>query len=162
MKRYIDTGEFGYVDGRVVTFVTTGGDYAKISTRMKRPPVRGRYRFKFQAAAQDIPDLGFFMVTCSNFAGAANRSRALGYYDVGPEPKTFEIEAVVEPKDAIQFFALGLPGYVKATPGVMHPGVGFGPVEITGPLNDQWPPESTTRLLGGVDLAAGTVADAGG
>ncbi len=159
VKRYIDTGEFGYVDGRIVAFVTTGGDYSKIATRAKRPPVRGRYHFKFTAAAQDL-DLGFFMVTCANFAGAANRSRALGYYDVGPEPKTFEIEAVVEPRDAIQFFALGLPGYVKPTPGVMHPGVGFGPVEITGPLNDQWPPESTNRVFGDVNPGAGTITDA--
>ena len=161
VQRYIDTGEFGYVDGRIVTFVTTpNADYSKIATRSKRPPVRGRYHFKFTAAAQDIPDLGFFMVTASNFAGATTRSRALGYFEVGPEPKTFEIEAVMEAKDPIQFFGLGLPGYVKPAPGVMHPGIGFGPVEITGPLNDQWPPESTKRVFGDVNPATGTIGEA--
>src|SRR6185369_16850853 len=37
---------------------------------------------------------------------------------------------------------------------------GFGDVEMTGPIIDQWPPESYTRLLGKVNLAAGTAADA--
>ncbi len=162
LKHYIETGEYGAVDGRAVAFITTGGDYSKISTRVKSPRLRGRYRFRFQAAAIDTSELGFFMVTATNFPGAPARSRSLGIFDVGPEPKTFEIDTVIEAKDAIQFFALGLPGWVKPTPGVLHPGVGFGPVEITGPLNDVWPPESTTRLLGGVDLAKGNAADAEG
>ncbi len=160
MKHYIETGEYGSVDGRIVMFVTSGGDYAKISTRVKRPQVRGRYRFRFQAAAQDTPDLGFFMVTAPNPPGAASRSRSLGIFEVSPEPKAFELETVLEAKEAIQFFALGLPGWVKPTPGVTHQGVGFGPVEITGPLYDQWPPASTTRLLGDVDLAKASATDA--
>lgn len=161
VEKYIKTGEFGYVDGRILTFVTTpGADYSKISTRAKRPPVRGRYRFKFQAAAHDIPDLGFFTVTASGFAGASVRLRTLGYFEVGTEPKTFEIETVMEAKDALQFFGLGLAGYIKPQPGVLHPGIGFGPVEITGPINDQWPPESTGRVFGGVNPATGAIADA--
>ena len=160
VKHYIETGEFGYVDGRVVRFTTTGGDYSNISTRVKCPEVAGRYRFRFQAVAIENPDLGFFMVTAANFPGAPDRSRNLGIFDVGEEPKAFEVEAYIEAKGSIQFFALGLPGWVKPTPGVMHQGVGFGPVEITGPLNTQWPPASTSNLLGDVKLTSGTAADA--
>ena len=160
VQRYIDSGDYGYVDGRIVTFATTETDYSKISTRSKKTSVRGRYRFKFQAASHNTPDLGFFSVTASSFAGVASKAKNLGYFEVGPEPKTFEIETVLDAKSAAQFFALGLPGYIKKALGVKHPGVGFSAVEITGPLIGQWPPESTTRLLGSVNLATGTVADA--
>ncbi len=160
VQRYIDSGQFGYVDGRIVLYTTSDDTYSKISTRSKRTPVRGRYRFSFQAAAENTTGLGFFTVNASNFAGVAATSKNLGYYEVGPEPKTFDIEAVLDPKSAIQFFAQGLPGYVKNTPGMKHPGVGFGPVEVTGPIIDQWPPESHARLLGKTDLAIGTLNDA--
>lgn len=160
LQRYIDGGDFGYVDGRVVTYTTNNTDYSKISTREKRTPVRGRYRFKFQAAAHNTAELGFFAVQASNFAGVASVPKNLGYFEVGPEPKTFEIEAVLDAKYAVQFFALGLPGYIKKTPGAVHPGVGFSEVEITGPLIAEWPPVSTARLLGLVSLATGTLADA--
>ncbi|HEV7404287.1 MAG TPA: DUF1592 domain-containing protein, partial [Chthoniobacteraceae bacterium] len=160
VQRYIDTGEFGFKDGRIVTYVTTGGDYSKISTRAKRTTVRGRYRVRFQAAAHLTEELGFFTVAASSNVTGAPAPRNLGYFEVGPEPKMFEIEAVLEAKSALQFFGRGLPGYVKSAPGTDHRGVGFGPAEITGPLIDQWPPESHTRLLGEVDLATGTLADA--
>ena len=160
VKKYIDLGDYGSVDGRVVLYTTDDGDYSKISTRAKKTSVRGRYRFRFQAAAQNTPDLQFFMLTSSNFAGVGASSRNLGYFEVGPEPKMFEVETLMGPKSAIQFFALGLPGYLKKTPGAVFPGVGFGEVEITGPLIDQWPPESHARLFGSVNLANGTVDDA--
>ena len=72
----------------------------------------------------------------------------------------FEVEAVLDAKSAIQFFAIGLPTYLKKKPGTLYAGVGFGEVEVTGPLIDQWPPESHTRLLGTTDLKTGTLADA--
>jgi mono/diheme cytochrome c family protein len=109
VKKYIDTGEFGYVDGRIVTFVTNDGDYSKISTRAKRPKVRGRYRLKFQAASQETGELGFFMISASHF-GPGAKNRNVGYFECGPEPKTFEVETVLDAKEAVQFFGLGLPG----------------------------------------------------
>ena len=160
VQRYIDSGDFGYVDGRVVTYVTNDSTYSKISTRAKRTPVRGRYRFRFQAAAHNTNDLQFFTLSASNFAGVAATSKNLGYFEVGPEPKTFEVEAVLDAKSAVQFFALGLPGYVKKVAGAKYPGVGFGAVTMTGPIIDQWPPESHVRLLGDVDLSKGTITDA--
>ncbi|MDB6173983.1 MAG: hypothetical protein JWL59_3294 [Chthoniobacteraceae bacterium] len=160
VQPYIDAGDFGYVDGRIVTYVADQSDYSKISTRAKRTPVRGRYRFQFQAATQNTTEPGFFTLSASNFAGVASKAQNLGYFEVGPEPRTFTIEAVLDAKVAVQFFALGLPGYIKKAAGARHPGVGFGPVEITGPLLDQWPPESTARLIGPVQLAGGTLADA--
>jgi hypothetical protein len=160
VQKYIDSGDFGYVDGRIVTYTTTDTDYSKISTRAKRTPVRGRYRFRFQAAAHNTTGLGFFSVSASNFAGVGAKSANLGYFEVGPEPKMFEVEAVLDAKCAVQFFPLGLPGYVRKKEGAKFAGVGFGPVEITGPLIEEWPPKSHTTLLGSVDLKTGTAEDA--
>jgi hypothetical protein len=149
-----------YKDGRIILYTTDKGDYSKVATRPHRAPVRGRYRFRFTAAAYNTQDLQFFTVTSSDFAAIGATSTNLGYFDVGPEPKTFEIEALMEPKCAIQFFAFGFPTWINKSNGVKYPGIGFGDVEMTGPIVEQWPPESYTRLLGKVSLASGTLADA--
>jgi mono/diheme cytochrome c family protein len=161
VQKLIDSGDYGYVDGRIVLH-TTGGDstYSKLSTRAKRTTVRGRYRFEFQAAAHNTKELQFFTVNASNFAGVAASMQNLGYYEVGPEPKKFTIETVVGAKSAVQLFALGLPGYIKKTPGATYPGVGFGEITVTGPLIEQWPPPSHAQLFGDLNLQTATAADA--
>jgi len=166
VKQYFADGSYSLVDGRVVIFTSSdNSSYSKISTRDRRIPVRGRYRFRFQAAAHDAAahdaaDRLWFTVSGSSFAGLEATHKNLGYYEVTAEPKMFEIEALLEAKSAIQFFALGLPSYLKKKPGVVYPGVGFGEVEITGPLIEQWPPESHTRIFGTTDFKTGTLADA--
>lgn len=160
VQKYIDSGDFGYEDGRIVCFVTNDADYSKISTRAKRTTARGKYRFRFSAAAHHAEGLQFFTLSASNFAGVGAKAMNLGYFEVGSEPKTFEVEAVLDGKMAIQFFALGLPGYIKKVPGKKYPGVGIGPIEVTGPIIEQWPPASHTKLLGDIDLGTAGLADA--
>jgi hypothetical protein len=161
VKPYFADGSYSLVDGRVVIFTSSdNSSYSKISTRDRRIPVRGRYRFRFQAATQDSENNLGFTVSGSSFSGLEATHQNLGYYEVSAEPKTYEIEALLEAKSAIQFFALGLPTYLKKKPGVSYPGVGFGAVEITGPLIEQWPPESHQRLFGTMDVKQGTLADA--
>jgi len=160
LRKAIENGDFGYVDGRVVISTTDKGDYSKIATRAHRTPARGRYKVRFTAAAANTQELQFFTVTASNFAAIGPNSKNLGYFDVGPEPKTFELEAVIDAKCAVQFFVFGLPTWIKPEKGSKHPGIGFGEVEFTGPLIDQWPPPSYTRLLGDTKLTSGTASDA--
>ncbi len=161
VQPYFADGSYSLVDGRVVIFTSSdNSSYSKISTRDRRIPVRGRYRFRFQAATQDAESNLGFTVSGSSFSGLEATHQNLGYYEVSAEPKTFEIEALLEAKSAIQFFALGLPTYLKKKPGVTYPGVGFGAVEITGPLIEQWPPESHQRWFGTMDLKQGTLDDA--
>lgn len=152
--------DLAIVDGRIVCFTTTGSDYSKISTRAKRTTARGKYRFKFQAAAHNTQELGFFTLSASNFAGVGAKSVNIGYFEVGPEPKTFEVEAVLDAKMAVQFFPLGLPGFIHKDDTKVHPGVGIGPIEVTGPIIEQWPPASHQALIGDVDLNRGSLADA--
>ena len=161
VRPYLGQGGFDLMNGRIVTYTSSDdSSYSKISTRGHRIPVRGRYRFRFQAAKHDTQDALYFTVAASTFSGLEATHRNLGYYELGPEPKMFEVEAVLDAKSAIQFFAIGLPTYLKKKPGTLYAGVGFGEVEVTGPLIDQWPPESHTRLLGTTDLKTGTLADA--
>jgi len=160
-KQYFGQGTYDYADGRVVLHTSSdGAGYSKISTRDKRVRLRGTYRFRFQAAAHDAPGPLCFTVTAAVFQSQGITQRSLGYFEVGAEPKTFEITAQMEAGGALQFFALGLPTYLRPQPGVTYAGVGFGAVEVTGPLYDQWPPQCHTRLFGDVDLKTGTLEDA--
>jgi hypothetical protein len=160
VERYFKTAQYGLVDGRIVLYLTARGQYSKVSTRAKRTPVPGRYRFRFTAATHRSDQPMVFSVVASDFDRAAAVYRDLGYFEVGSEPKVYEIEAELDRKWAIQFFAQGLPIYLKEPARGNYPGIGFSEVEITGPLNKQWPPASHRQLLGDTDLAKGTEADA--
>lgn len=151
---------FGRIDDRLVVYMNNVTDYSKLSTRSERLPVAGRYRFSFTAATHRSDKPIVFSVVASNFAGVAARSVPLGWYEATAEPKRFDIEADLEKGFAIQFFGHGLSGWINDVSVGDHPGVGFSPVEITGALYDAWPPESHRRLVGDVDLAKGTLADA--
>ncbi len=152
--------QYALIDGRVTAFLSDKGQYSKISTRKARLPERGRYRFKFSAAAVNTDEPITFSIDASDFNSVGAIHKTLGYFDATTEPRTFEIEAVLDEKFAIQFFAQGLPTWIKDADKSSHPGVGFSEVEITGPLVDTWPPKSHTQLLGGVNLENGTLADA--
>lgn len=150
VQRYIDSKLYGYQDGRVIAYLTPRGRYEKISSRKQRTQTAGRYRFRWEAVAVNSETPLVFSVLASDF-GKASEMRTLGYFEATTEPRQFEIEAVVGEKYAIQFIALNLPIYLKEPAAGNHPGIGYGPVEVTGPLVDQWPPESHRRLLGDVD-----------
>ena len=151
---------FGLDDGRSVIYTTDVGNYSKIATREKRVPVAGRYRFRFESAAHHSPEPIVFNARISDFDGIAATNIDLGFFEAEAKPKMFEIEAVVGARSAIQFFALELPTWLKDVSSGDFAGVGFGPVEMTGPLFDQWPPECHQRLVGDVDLKNGTLKDA--
>ncbi|OWK37918.1 hypothetical protein FRUB_07038 [Fimbriiglobus ruber] len=151
---------FGLDDGRSVIYTTDKGNYSKIATREKRTPVAGRYRFRFPVATHASAEPIVFNARVSDFDGLAATNIDLGYFEAEAKPKTVEIEAVVGARSAIQFFVLDLPTWLNDVSSGKFPGVGFGPVEITGPLYAQWPPESHKRLLGDVDLKTGKLEDA--
>ncbi|WP_197443337.1 DUF1592 domain-containing protein [Lignipirellula cremea] len=159
VERYLGQS-FALVDDRIVSYTSTNTQYSKVSTRGKRLPEAGRYRFRFTAATHRSQEKQVFTVVASDFASVGAVFKNLGYFEVGPEPEVFEIEAELDKKFAIQFFVLGLPTWLKDPIDGDHPGIGFSPVEITGPLTDQWPPASHTRLLGDVDLSQGSLDDA--
>lgn len=151
---------FTLVDGRTVIHTTDKGNYSKLSSREKRTPVAGRYRFRFEAATHNTPEPIVFSARVSDFHGLGATNIDLGYHEATATPKTFEIEAKVGERSAIQFFLLGLTTWINDVSQGKHPGVGFGPVEITGPLYSEWPPASHRQLIGDVNLKSGTLDDA--
>ena len=166
-KPYFGQGVYDFVDGRVVVHMSSdNSDYSKVSTRERRVPVRGKYRFKFQAATVNSEKPLCFTVTEQTGQPLGVAQKNLGYFEVGAEPQTFEIETTMEARSAIQFFPLGLPTWINKKEGVKYAGVGFGEVEVVGPIHEAWPPESHTRLLAHsakttkMTLASGTVDDA--
>jgi len=156
---YLDK-QYKLIDGRVTTYLTDRTQYSKISTRERRLPERGLYRFRFSAAAENSEKPIAFSVVASDFRSAGAIYKNLGYFEVGKEARDFEIETVLDKGFAIQFFALGLPFYVKDPTQGSHPGIGWSEVEITGPIHEVWPPASHTALLGGVDPDKATLSDA--
>jgi hypothetical protein len=160
VERYLEAGQYGWVDERVIAYMSNKSQYSKISTRLGRLPERGRYRFSWDAVAVNSDKPIVFSVNASDFNKVAASFTTLHYYEAPPKPKRFEFEAVLGNKYAIQFFIHGLPTWIKGPAKGTYPGVGFGSVTITGPLNDVWPPASHTELLGDVDLGAAGKAEA--
>ena len=158
-KRYFGK-QYGFHQGRVVAYLTDRGDYSKISTRDKRIPVRGAYRFRFTAAAHNSQKAIVFSVRATGRYRDENESRHLGYFEAKPEVREFEIVTECEAGAALQFFAHGLPIWINDPDQKGSPGVGYGPVEITGPLLEQWPPPSHRQLLGDTDLENGSLPEA--
>ena len=159
VERYLGK-QYALIDGRVTTYMTERTEYSKISTRAQRLPERGRYRFRFTAAAVHADEPVTFSVTASNFQSVSAVYRNLGYFEAGKVPTDFEIEATLDKGFAIQFFAHGLPLYVKDPTVGEHPGIGWSEVEVTGPIHETWPPAAHSALIGGVDLEKGNLADA--
>ncbi len=141
--------QYGYHDGFVFAYLTDRQSYSKISTRRTRLTKPGRYRFRFSAIARNTERKEVFSVMKS---GPKREDETLGYFEVGTQPETFEVETRIADNESIQFFALGLPTWGKDPDLNNFTGIGFSEVEITGPLAEQWPPQSHLNLVGDADL----------
>lgn len=156
IKKY-PTNSYAIIDGMAAAFRTERGDYSQIATRQNTTKKAGRYKFKFQAKALNSnKDLIF----CIRTYGSASASGNLGYFEVGPELKTFEVETVMAAYAPIQFFVMGLPYLPDKTAGSNLPGIAFSKVEMIGPLAASWPPEPYSRALGKLDVTKATTPDA--
>jgi hypothetical protein len=152
---------YSIIDHRVFIYQSEEGGYSKISSRAKRAPSRGLYHISFEAVTRNTDKPITFSVNVSDFAPISPTTRTLGFYEATGEVKKFEISTVLDKGMSVQFFAHTLPGWVHNEPALgTFPGIGWGAVTVTGPINTVWPPESHTRLLGDVDLDKGTLEDA--
>ena len=151
---------FRLVNDHIVMFTSNNTQYSKVSTRAKRIPQRGRYRFEFTAFAHNSREPRVFSLLASNFAGAAAVYVPLGYFEAPPELTRFALEFELDQKFAIQFFLQDFPGWIHGGIKEDSPGIGFSDVTITGPLYDEWPPRSHRQLVGEVHLEQAELADA--
>ncbi len=138
-------------DGEVVCFCSSEWHNASISTFY--PPDAGNYRFRISASTiQGDGKPVTFRVTTSDTRLTGTHG-LVGYFDAPPDkPTVFEFVRYMEPRTTIRMLPYGLAGAntVKQVGGEdwNGPGLAVQFVEVEGPLNETWPPESHRRLFG--------------
>ena len=117
------------------------------------PPDRGRYRFRISASAIQSSDKP--VTYCVSMTGKqmAGKRGLIGYFDAPAEkPAIVEFVEFMEPRTTIHILPYGLAGAqtVDKIGADKYKGSGLAVqwVEVEGPLNDQWPPESHRRIFG--------------
>ena len=148
-----DVYRFGE-DGEVVCFCSS--EWHNVGVTHFYPPDAGQYRFRISANAIQSGDKPVtFRVTASGtrLTGLAG---LVGYFDAPTgKPTVFEFVRYMDPRTTISLLPYGLAGAntVKQVGGAKWDGPGLAVqfVEVEGPLNESWPPESHRQLLG--DLA---------
>jgi hypothetical protein len=143
-----------------VVFVSAG-IYQPVTLEQFRAPVAGRYRIRISSYARN--SLGkpiTFAWYCGSFDSKNTHLAAL--FDAPPEkPAIFELDEYLPLRGTMKPILFGIGEHnAKAGEEYGGPGVAFPWVEIEGPILDTWPPIGRQRLLGDVDLKAGTLADA--
>ena len=120
------------------------------------PPDRGRYRFRISASAIQSSDKP--VTYCVSVAGKrmAGTSGLIGYFDAPAEkPTVVEFVEFMEPRTTIHILPYGLPNaqtvHKIGADKYEGPGLAVQWVEMEGPLNDTWPPESHRRIFGDLE-----------
>jgi len=128
-----------------------------------RAPVAGRYRFRISCYTYDnaIQRPLQILVYLGSQSPREGKTFLHDAFDVPFEPQVIEFEDRLEQKDTIRLVVDNLiRQYPKTVKDFKGPGLAVQWVEVEGPLVEQWPPVSHTRLLGNLDVARGTLADA--
>lgn len=143
--------QYEHVDDFIVVYLADRSNYSKISTRSHKITHRGRYRVQFEAFVHNSDGPQTFLADADGFSR---------YYEVNDKPQTFTFEQTLSAGGVIQFHAVDLPGWINDPIAKKVPGVGFGPVTLTGPLYPTWPPQSHQQLFGEMDLEQAGIANA--
>jgi hypothetical protein len=143
---------FRTVGQTVVLFTSSHWDAFGVSDFW--PTERGRYRFRVSASTiQSSKAPVVFRVWAGSGGMGGAPGHLVGYFDASVDaPKVFEFVEHVEPRTGFSILPYGLAraqevdkiGAEKWT----GPGLALHSVEIEGPLNDRWPPESHRRIFG--------------
>jgi hypothetical protein len=118
------------------------------------PEDRGRYRFRFSASTIQSTDKPVVFRVWAGSAGMGGApGHLVGYFDAPiDKPKIFEFVDHVEPHTGFSILPYDLAGAGEVdkigADKWTGPGLAVQWVEIDGPLNDTWPPESHRRIFG--------------
>ena len=128
--------------------------------RVSKP---GLYKIRLSASAWHSKETLPLLAYTGNFYGGGSRSELLGVFDASPDkPQVHEAFAHLVSNETVRIIPRG-PSKEPNKQTVEEytgPGLAVQWAEIEGPLAPEWPPASVTHLLGEVDLAKGTLADA--
>jgi len=142
---------YRFIDDTVVCFCSSA--WHNVGLSKFYPQEGGLYRFRISASAfQSEGKPVTFRVTAGN-TRLNGTDGLVGYFDAPPDaPRTFEFVRYVEPRTTIAMLPYGLPGAntVKQVGGDTYtgPGLAVQYIEVEGPINETWPPESHRRLFG--------------
>jgi len=138
-------------DGEVVCFCSS--EWHNVGATQFYPAEAGNYRFRISASTiQGDGQPVTFRVTASG-TRLTGKSGLIGYFDAPlDKPKVFEFVRSMEPRTTVTMLPYGLAGAntVKQVGGEYWngPGLAVQYIEVEGPLNEVWPPESHRRIFG--------------
>jgi cytochrome c553 len=142
--RFLDNGE-------VVCFCSS--EWHNVGATQFYPSEAGNYRFRISASSiQSDGQPVTFRVTTSG-TRLTGKSGLVGYFDAPPDkPTVFEFVRYMEPRTTITILPYGLAGAntVNMVGGEYWngPGLAVQYIDVEGPLNETWPPESHRRIFG--------------
>ena len=120
-------------------------------------------RWKMTALPQEKPDKGYMQNVefygegeTTEIVRASLRGKVIGFFDAPSlKPKVHEFSIWLNPGERISFHAMTLPSSGannwpshNGVASYAGPGLAYDWFEVTGPLNDQWPPASQRSLFG--------------
>jgi mono/diheme cytochrome c family protein len=123
------------------------------------PSERGRYRFRMSVSGvQSAGKPVTFSVMSGGGGMGGAKAHLVGYFDAPPDQtKVFEFTDQMEPRTTITLLPYGLASAQSVNKvgadDWTEPGLAVDWLEVEGPLNETWPPESHRRIFG--DMAQG-------
>jgi mono/diheme cytochrome c family protein len=140
--------------GEVVCFCSS--EWHNVWVSEFYPNDAGDYRFRISASGVQTDDKPLTFRVTQTGSALMGKNGLIGYFDApADKPTVFEFVRHMEPRTTISMLPYGLQGAntVKMVGGEYWngPGLAIQYVEIEGPLNPLWPPESHRRIFG--DLA---------
>ncbi len=138
-------------DGEVVCFCSS--EWRSVGATQFWPNEGGNYRFRFAASAYQSKGKPITFRVTATGTQLSGKNGLIGYFDAPVDsPRVYEVERYMEPHTTIMILPYGL-----ANSGTVHkvgaerwdgPGLAIKYIEVEGPLNPSWPPESHRRLFG--------------
>jgi hypothetical protein len=137
--------------GEVVCFCSS--EWHNVWVSEFYPNDAGNYRFRISASGVQTDDKPLTFRVTQTGSALMGKNGLIGYFDALPDkPTVFEFVRHMEPRTTISMLPYGLQGAntVKMVGGEYWngPGLAIQYVEIEGPLNPVWPPESHRRIFG--------------
>ena len=137
--------------GEVVCFCSS--EWRSVGATQFWPDEGGNYRFRFEASAYQSEGKPITFRVTATGTQLTGKSGLVAYFDAPADsPKVFEVERYMEPHTTIMILPYGL-----ASSSTVHkvgaekwsgPGLAIKYIDVEGPLNRNWPPESHRRLFG--------------
>jgi len=144
--------------GRIVAF--TSSAWQQVGPTKFYPQERGSYRFQISASAvQSSNQPVVFRVWSGSGGMGGARGHLVNYFDAPPDkPKVIEFVDHMEPRTSISILPYGLASSQTVNKvgadAWEGPGLVVDWVDVEGPLNETWPPESHRRLFGEMKQAS--------